>query len=222
MESVLRLLVGIGSVFVCTIPERYRRWWPLRNESDLRGPAIASGVLEALIGAPGTTLYIAVGLNGPGIAGLVLNPFLPMAFMFFEGIVRMLAAVGPGQVLPALPFQVVAWIHTAGDRKARDLELGPLVVDEIERGNGKDFDLCVLSCRPKDHWNSYMTVRFDGVFYQVFRRESISGPRTHAYFLRKSPEWRHVVVVYEYRVEDVLNPAFVPERWKPVVTTPQF
>lgn len=221
MESVLRLMVGLGSVFICAIPERYRRWWPVRNEADLRAPAIASGILEALIGAPGATLYFAVAVNRFGIAGLVLNPFLPFLFMFFEGIIRLLAATGPGQVLPSLPFQIVAWIHDRADRKARDLELS-LIIDEVERGDGKTFDLCVYSCRPKQHWNPYMTVRYEGVFYQMFRHELISGPRTFVYFLRKSPEWRHVVVVYEYRLDDVLNPTFVPQRWKPVLRSSEF
>lgn len=180
-----------------------------------------SGVLEVLIGAPGTALYIAVGVN-MGVAGLILNPFLPFVFMFLEGIVRFLAAAGPGQVLPSLPFQTVAWIHNFAERKAAEEELSPLVADELQRGDGKVFDLFVMSCRPKEHWNPYMTVRFDGVFYQMFRQETIPGPRKYGYFLRKSPEWRHVVVVYEYRVDDVLNPAFVPQRWKPVLHHSEF
>lgn len=218
MEPLLRVLFGAGSVFVCAIPTRYRRLWPLKHDEDLRAPAILSGTLEGMIGVPGSVAYVAVAMatakEGQGFAGLFLNPFLPFVFLMFEGIVRMLAAVGPGQILPTLPLQIVAWIHDAMDGKARKIEMGPVLIDVVERGDGKAFDLCVLSCRAKEHWNPYMTIRYEGDFYQMFRQEWMTGPRRFAYFLRKNPEWRHVVVVYEYRPDDVLNPRHVPVRWK--------
>jgi hypothetical protein len=219
MEAVLRVLIGLASVIVCAVPRRYRQTWPLREDGDLRAPAIASGALETLIGAPGAALYVAVGLKtasaGLGVAGLILNPYLPLLFMFLEGLVRTLAAVGSHQILPTLPLQIVAWIHDAVERKAGDRELGPVVMDAVEQGDGRAFDLMVLSCRAKEHWNPYMTIRYEGQFYQMFQQEMMSGSRKFAYFLRKSPEWRHVVVVYEYHPGDVLNPKAPVERWKP-------
>ena len=219
MEFLLRTLIGIGSIVVCAVPKRYRQTWPLKEDEDLRAPAIASGALEALIGAPGTALYVAVALqtasSGLGISGLFLNSYFPLLFMFIEGIVRTLAAVGSHEILPTLPLQIVAWIHETVDRKRTERELGPISTDTIEKGDGKSFDLLVLSCRAKAHWNSYMTIRYDGQFYQMFRQEKIEGPQMFGYFLRKSPEWRHVVVVYEYRPDDVLHPSMPLERWKP-------
>lgn len=224
MDFVLRVLFGFGSIIVCAVPGRYRRTWPLREDGDLRAPAIASGALETLIGAPGAALYVAVALKtasgGLGIAGLILNPNFPLLFMFVEGIVRTLAAVGPHQILPTLPLQIVAWIHDAVDRKVDDRELGPVVVDVVEKGDGKAFDLFVLSCRAKAHWNPYMTIRYEGQFYQMFQQEVMTGSRKFGYFLRKSPEWRHVVVVYEYHPDDVLNPSMPLERWKPTSGLP--
>lgn len=218
MEALLRLIFGTGSIFVCAIPKRYRRLWPLKHDEDLRAPAILSGTLEGMIGVPGSVAYVAVAMDtardGLGIAGLILNPFLPFVFLMFEGIVRMLGAVGPRQILPTLPLQIVAWIHDAMDGKAREIEMGPVLIDVVERGDGKAFDLCVLSCRAKEHWNPYMTIRYKGEFYQMFQQERMTGPRRFAYFPRKNPEWRHVVVVYEYRLDDVLNPAFSPARWE--------
>ena len=214
MELLLRLLFQVGSVVVVALPGRYRRTWPIRDDGDLRGPAIASGFFEFLIGVPGAMFYIPFALR-MGIAGLVLNPYLPLAFLFVEGIVRALAALGPGQILPIFPLQVVAWIHDSVDRKINDQELGPVVIDVVERGDGRAYDLCVLSCRAKPHWNSYMTIRYEGEFYQMFQQEWMTGSQKFAYFLRKNPEWRHVVVVYEYRPDEVLNPPATLARWKP-------
>src|SRR4051812_44609708 len=92
MDSVLLLIVKIASVFVCAIPARYRYGWPLRNDVDLRGPAIISGGLEFLISAPGALFYWTDALNaaksGLGVTGLILNPFLPFPLFFAEGGVR--------------------------------------------------------------------------------------------------------------------------------------
>jgi hypothetical protein len=219
MEPLLRLIMATGSVFVCVVPERYRRWWPIRNEAELRGPAIASGILETLIGAPGPALYFASGLSaarsGLGVSGLILNPYLLLCFVFFEGLFRMLAALGSAQIMPVLPLQIVAWIHHMRDSKAAENKLGVLVSDQVEIAEGKPHDLRVLSCRPKTHWNPFMTIHFEGEFYQMLREEAVTGARKFAYFLRRNPATRLIVVVYEYRPDDVMNPAVPPRRWKP-------
>ncbi len=219
MKSVLQILLKIGSIFVCIIPARYRQRWPLRNDADLRGPAIISGVLEFLISAPGALLYCGAALNvaqsGLGVAGLVLNPFLPFPFFFAEGGVRLLAALGSGQVLPVLPLQIVAWLQTAMEDKVAEKELAPLSVDIVEKANGNPCDLRISSCRPKPHWNPYMTIRYDGQFFQMLREERADGPRQFVYLLRKSPDTRLVVVVYEYQPEDGLQPDAPPRRWVP-------
>lgn len=218
MNVVLRIAILTASVFVVLIPKRYRRWWPVEEES-LRAPAIVSGVIEWLAGAPGAVLYVAVGLEtakqGLGVAGFVLNPFFPFVFMFIEGLVRGLAAIASAQVLPTLPLQVAAWLHDYLDAQTTERELGPIFVDKVERGDGQGFDLKIWSSRPKPHWNSYMTIRFEKKFYQMFKEEQAPGPRKFTYLLRLSPEWRHVVVVYEYRPDDVLQPGKAPVRWSP-------
>src|SRR5690349_14542289 len=104
MSSSIRPFLKIASVVVCVIPARYRTNWPLQCDDDLRGPAIASGLLEFLLGAPGAMMYFATALSfaraGLGVAGFVLNPFLPAVFMFAEGGIRFLAALTSGQILP--------------------------------------------------------------------------------------------------------------------------
>jgi len=191
---ILKVLLKAGSVFVCAIPLRYRRWWPLQKDEDLRGPAMISGLIEFLLGA---------------------NPLAPSYFLLAEGAVRFLAAVSSRQVLPTLILQVFAWIGEAREKKQMAAQLGPLVPDRIERGQGKLWDLRVLSCREKPHWSPFMTIRFEDTFYQMFEQEISDGPRKFAYLLRKQPETRLVVVVFEYDPRDVMAPDVPPRRWKP-------
>jgi hypothetical protein len=205
---LLEILLKIGSVFVCALPARYRRWWPVKNDADFRGAAMVSGLLEFLLGAPGVLLPM------PTVIGV------PAALFFAEGAVRFLAAVGPGQVLPILPIQIVAWIQTARESKQMSLLLGPLVPDTVERGEGKAWHLRVLSCRAKSHWNSHMTIRFESEFYQMFQEDISTGPRKFVYLLRKNPATRLVVVVYDYDPKDVMRPDIPPRRWKPDTSVP--
>jgi hypothetical protein len=190
----LRIFLKIASVVVCALPSRFRRWWPLQKDEDLRGAAAISGLLEFLLG---------------------LNPLAPSFFLLAEGSVRFAAAFSSGQILPTLPLQIIAWIYDAKERKQVALQLGPLIPDEIERGKGKAWDLRVLSCRSKPHWHRYMTVRFEGAFYQPFDEGVSPGPRKFVYLLRRSPETRLVVVVFEYDPADVMTPDAAPRRWQP-------
>ena len=219
MKPLLKELVLFATVIVCAVPERYRRSWPVKNPSDLRVPALASGLIEFLLGTPGTLFYVAVAMGGAragyGTAGFVLNPFLPFPFMMAEGGVRFLAALTSEQALPTFPLAIIAWIHDAVEGRATKIRIGAPVMDRLERGSGSPYDLRVSSCRPKHHWNPYMTVRFEEEFYQMFKEEVGPGDRQFVYLLRKHPVGRAVVVVYEYRPGDVLNPAAEPKRWKP-------
>jgi hypothetical protein len=217
MEFILRLVVQISSVVVCAVPRRYRAKWPIQRDEDLKWSSVASGTIEWLAGAPGTFVFVAgaVSTIQSGFTGLIVNPYLPYVFLFTEGMIRLLAALGSTQILPTLPLQIVAWIHGWLDEKAALKALGPVVVDRVERGHGKAWDLRVFSCRPKVHWNPYITVRFENDFYQVIREERHAGPRPFVYLLRHNPVGRLVVVVYGYKPDEVLNPSTAPHRWRP-------
>jgi hypothetical protein len=208
VSTLLGIPLKIASVFVCALPGRYRLWWPLQKDEDLRGPAMVSGLLEFLLGAPGTFLPV------PTTIGLL------SALFFLEGAVRLLAARSSGQVLPMLPIQIIAWIHNAREGKQLALQLGPLISDRIERGEGKAWHLRVLSCRAKPHWNPHMTIRFEDEFYQMFQEDLSAGPRKFVYLLRRNPATRLVVVVYDYDPKDVMNPEVPPRRWKPDTSPP--
>jgi hypothetical protein len=200
---LLTTLIRIASVVVCVIPARYRQRWPLRRDEDLRGPAMLSGLLEFLSGAPGTLL------PAPTVVGVV------SALLYLEGAVRLLAALSSRQILPTLPLAIIAKIHDRNESKAFAARLGVLVPDKVERGDGRPWDLRVWSCRAKTHWNSYITIRFDGEFYQMFEESGSLGARKFVYLLRRSPETRLVVVVYDFDPNDVMAPELPPRRWTP-------
>jgi hypothetical protein len=150
------------------------------------------------------------GRPGSGIVLLVefwMNPLHWVIFYFVvEGMVRTLAALAGHQVIGIAPLYLVSAIHGCLSRKAYERGLGPAVVDEIIRGGSKQgYDLKVYSCRPKLHWNPYMTVEFEGEFYQYFKEEYGTLPRRFIYYLKKNPVGRVVVVVDHYRVDNVLR-----------------
>jgi hypothetical protein len=87
-----------------------------------------------------------------------------------------------------------------------------LIPDQVFRGNEKqNFALKVYSCRPKSDWNSYITIEYEGLLYQLMREESAPAPRRFVYYLRKSPEGRLAPVIDHYTPERVLRPA--QDKW---------
>jgi hypothetical protein len=219
MDSLVTILLKIGSVVVTAVPARYRTSWPLQHNDDLRGPAIVSGLLEFLLSAPGTMFYFATVVStaraGLGVAGFVLNPLLPFPFLMADGAVRFLGAFVSGQILPTFPLGIIARIHDSKDGKVAVAQLGPVIADKVERVEGQPWELRVLSCRAKSHWNPYMTIRYEEEFYQMIQQDLAVGPRKFVYLLRKHPATRLVVVVYEYDPKDVLTPNAPPRRWTP-------
>jgi hypothetical protein len=151
---------------------------------------------------------------GSGIFVLVefwLNPLHLLLFYFMiEGIVRTCSALATHQVIGLGPLYIVSSFHHGIDKRRYERSLGPLVADEIVRGE-RDYDLKVYSCRPKLHWNPYMTVEFDGEFFQYFKEEYRSLPRRFIYYLRRNPVGRAVVVIDRYQPDSVLKPE--AEKW---------
>jgi len=160
-----------------------------------------------------------LGLPGSGIFILVefwLNPFHVLLFYFIlEGMLRTLSALVGHQAMGMVPLYLVSGIHGLISRKKYERSLGPLVADEVVRGSqGTDYALKVYSCRPKLHWSPYMTIEFEGEFYQYFKEEYGDLPRRFIYYLRRNPIGRVVVVVDCYAVNNVLKP-IMPSRGAP-------
>ena len=232
---IMGLLRFIGGVLMTLLPPRYR------EGRKLLAHAVTSGALQSFfalfLGV--TRLYVreargdVMGLsaevakeiwkNDPGAlrgAGMVtgfanfwLDPVNMIVFYFvFEGIIRCMAAAGPGQVVGSLPLYVISGVHGLVDKVAYRRDLGPLVVDEVVRGGEKQkYDLKVYSCRPKPDWNAYVTIEFEGQFYQMYDEEPGTPPRRFIYYLRKNPTGRLVVNIHPYKIDDVLKPP--PDKW---------
>jgi hypothetical protein len=130
---------------------------------------------------------------------------LALFYFWLEGFARAIGAFAVGQVMGVLPLYLVGAAHGGVEWIHYRWWLGPLVLDEVQGGDGKTFDMKVLSCRPKKTWNRYMTVRFREALYQPIRQEIGSRPRPFVYYLRKNPTGRLVLVLEEYRPEDVVR-----------------
>ena len=221
------MLTYVVGIFSCLFPARYRKHWS-GESSGLRGPAMLSGILQCFffllvwilgylssfpqgVGAIGRVFVKAgaeeqlaspVVQTGIGMTTSAAYLIQPSSILFLylavEGIVRTLAALTSGQMLPTLPLAAIAWIHGRIDQWRGERSLGPMVPDEVRFGDGREYDVLILSCRPKTDWSRYITVEFQGQFYEIFREDAGPLPRRFTYYLRKNPTGRLVVVVRKY------------------------
>jgi hypothetical protein len=147
-------------------------------------------------------------LTGPfALVDFWLRPLnIVLGYFVIEGTVRFLSALVGEQCFGVLPLYGLSGIHRVMDRKRYKQSLGPLVPDEVTPGRfGQGFDLRIRSCRPKLNWNPYMTIEYEGEFYQMFKEELTDGTREFSYYLRKNPVGRVVVVIDHYDPQAVLQ-----------------
>ena len=221
------LISFIGSVLLTFLPPRYRR------DTSLRAAAIVAGIAEAWlaifilvyriiefsrlqesrIGARSEALFDRFGGAAVYESGVIvffefaLQPLhMFLLYLFFEGAIRILAALVGHQVIGSLPLYAISGIHSVWDRVRYKRDLGKLVIDEVIRGTPRsDYALKVYSCRPKLDWNPYVTIEFEDEFYQMFREEPGDSPRRFVYYLRKNPVGRIVVKIRHYKIDDVMK-----------------
>jgi len=217
----------IGSMLLAMLPPRYRA------KRRLRGPAIASAILECFVAVSVAIGRIYAFAPRPGLVpdklanemfvrnggefivanavGGALNFWLdPVVlvclYFFFESVIRVFAAIEGNQILGVLPLYSISVVHGFLDRAVHKRNLGPLVVDQIVPGGaGQGYALQIQSCRPKPDWNNYVSVEFRGEFFECFREEKGPPPRRFIYYLRKRSIGRLVVVIRKYKPDDVLN-----------------
>jgi hypothetical protein len=232
------LLEYIGSIFVTLLPPRYRKDTMLRGPAITCGIAetvVAVSVLAIRLvlfsreadlfqqsGLSPELIYEAAGkvgeraAYGSGIFLMINFIFRPLnmfiLYLVIEGVVRAIAALVGHQVIGSLPLYAISGVHSLIDKKKYKGYIGELVRDHVVRGGEKQgYDLKVYSCRPKLHWNPYMTIEFEDQFYQYFKEEHGAAPRRFIYFLRNSPTGRAVVVIDHYKIDDVFKPE--PDKW---------
>ncbi len=236
----MALLRYLGNVLLSLLPPRYRE-----EDEHLRGYAMVSAILEfffAVSTLVGRILWLATHPPGPvagvdakemfivkggkfvaetvlgGLLDFWVNPVTILTYYFMaEAVVRFMSAFVGRQVIGTLPLYVISAAHNLLNRSAHQKSLGDLVPDEVIRGGEKQgYDLKVYSCRPKLHWNPYMTIEFEGGFYQLFKEEIIEGPRRFTYFLRNNPMGRVVVTIDHYKIDHVMKPV---DKWAGTPTT---
>jgi hypothetical protein len=225
----MRLLTAIPGMIASLLPDRYRQG-RLGDTADPYA-ATLSGIAESMacgglfilrfIGefenstAPVgialidhsakdvNPLHLTLASGVLGLANFLLQP-VNLLLMYFcvEGAVRAAAALITDDVRGTLPLAAVAWLHGIAESMHRRWQLGPPVMDRLQPGDGKTHDLCVVSCRPKEQWNSRITIRFRNEFYVLVGEEIGEKPRPYVYRLRKNPVGRLVVIIRDYKLEE--------------------
>ncbi|MFY9911340.1 MAG: hypothetical protein WCF22_00055 [Candidatus Sulfotelmatobacter sp.] len=215
------------SMLLSLLPQRYREMFT--SHSIPSGGAVASGFLETLISVGllihGYFLYsdermaaLSVSvINKAGEKGgesaimgmgtifmleyLVHLSTLVLIFFIFEGVVRAIAAIAGGDVLPSLPLQVLAFVHTKLQAQNHERSLGRRVCDEVYACGEH---LQIASCRPKP-WTQLTSICYEGVFYELIDEKKGPVPHRFVYILRKKPQTAVIRGIYSYDPDEVLQ-----------------
>lgn len=140
------------------------------------------------------------------IVGYVFQPLsIILVYFTLEGAVRAAAAGLSGEITPSLPFQLVALLQTKAEAWREEANLGPRLVDQVERADPEGGDLRIASCRPKPDWDNLVTISYGEMLYEVAGHETGSKPRPFVYLLRQKPEYKLIRGLRHYDPEDVLG-----------------
>jgi len=226
----------LAGLFLSLLPERYRRWWEPASTAHFATATAVSGGLQALgcftvfilryviffqervmeyggrvIEAGADEALASRGVQfGMGTLTTLEYVFQPVSLLLIyfslEGAVRLLGAAFTDQILPSLPLQLAAWTQERLAARRAERALGPPVIDKVERGDGRQYDLRIASCRPKPNWDRLMTVAYEDEFYEVIKEERFAKPRPYVYLLRKIPEGKVIRGLHHYRPDEPVEP----------------
>ncbi|MGH8458165.1 MAG: hypothetical protein ACRESV_02340, partial [Nevskiales bacterium] len=165
------------NLLLCYLPPRWRRRWGQPESPPLARAAFLTGLVQAVA----ALLLFISGFIGflpqswmPRLAWmefLVTPQALVLAYLTFEGIIRMLVGLVTGEAVGLFLLYPFAWAQAALTGWKAERVLGPLIVDTVTRGDGKSFDLRIASCRPKPNWDRLMTIVIEEVFYEVAEQQ---------------------------------------------------
>lgn len=224
------------------LPDSWRRKLNLLDLGDLRTAALISGILQvafcaavivlryrafvqsvmategmerAQLGAAakgGETAVMGFGIVL--LAAYLVSPLtIVLEYFLAEGVVRALAALVTGEVVPTLPLVGAAWALGRSQAAAAEKALGPRIVDLVHTGDGSLYHLLIASCRPKTAWDRLMTVSYQEKLYEVTHHEEGPPPRRFLYHLRLKPEGKVVRGLHHYDPAEALPPT--PEEAAP-------
>ncbi|MFQ5724072.1 MAG: hypothetical protein ACE5G6_06230 [Terriglobia bacterium] len=211
------MLAFLASVLLSFLPPRYRAWWRHEESEEMSRAALVSGFLQVfvcgLLFIIGFFAY--VGFFGHARKAVISQlawleyVFTPqgllLGYLSIEGTVRLYVALVSGEALGTLPLYVVAWVQGRAERARAERTLGPAVADRVERGDGRDYDWRIATCRPKPNWDRLMTVAYQDELYEVVKEERLAKPRPYVYFLRKIPEGKVVRGLHHYHPDEPLQ-----------------
>ena len=216
------------------LPASWRRKLVWVDASDLRTPALISGILQIAASAALIALrYPAFVRNAMGAKGMeqaqlgamekggetavmgfglvllaayLVSPLtILLEYFVAEGVVRALAALVTGEVVPTLPLVGAAWALGRTQAAAAEKALGPRIIDLVQIGDGSLYHLLIASCRPKEGWDHLLTVAYQDKLYEVTRHEEGPPPRRFLYHLKLKPEGKVVRGLYHYDPAEVLR-----------------
>lgn len=129
-----------------------------------------------------------------------------LAYLSIEGFIRFAGGLCASEVIPSLPvvlaFKVMSAVRERDTR--RQLRSQAIVPDWLEALAGGER-LRVASSRPKERWNSSLTVGICGNCYEVEREERGIAPRPYIYILRRAPIGKAFRGYEEYDVAAVVK-----------------
>jgi hypothetical protein len=224
-----------AGMLVSLLPKQYRGWWAWASSADFTRATMLSGLAEVFVCLGlyiGRYLYFiqyrvgtlgeaaikrgaeeALGAPavqyGMGFVSLIEYVFSPLsvllAYLAFEGTMRVLAAAVTEETPGTLPLYLVAWAFEGIRRWRMERALGPRVMDEVYRFRGISYDLGIASCRPKRDWDRLMTIEFEEEFYEVFEEKLGYPPRRYIYRLRQIPKGKVIRAIHHYHPDEVLS-----------------
>ena len=210
------------AIFTSTLPRRYRS----RFYDSFHGAAITSGILETLFALgfyiqnyfaifgiradqlthmilfSGRENITTLDLNGAHVSALMEYIFRPislvLAYFVLEGMVRFIAVLSTGEIVPTLPLALLAWIHGCLISVPVQSRFALQVGDDVQVGLSPEFDLRIASSHPKENWHDLMTIGYQNRFYEVSSQEQGSKPRPFIYNLRLRPESKIIRGIVHY------------------------
>ncbi|MEO6119759.1 MAG: hypothetical protein ABIP12_03640, partial [Terriglobales bacterium] len=129
---------------------------------------------------------------------------LLLVYFMFEGVVRLSAFVASKEVLPSLPLQLVAWLHSWAAGSAKERALGPRIPDLVKPGPTPDL-IVIESCRPKA-WDTLLTISYMDKMYEIESTTEQPPPRRFVYRLRLIPPNKLIRGIHNYQPDETLTP----------------
>jgi len=222
--AVLCILTG---ALASLLPEKHRPR-ALRDLSDVKLGGTITAAAEIIAGvallASGYTAYVSEtasrlvtsswqhnvdlvplqvgGLTLTALASYLITPRCLFAeYIAFEGVVRLLAVVGAGEIIPILPFALVQQVESRGRRRLQRWKQGPPVPDlVVEEGSG----IIIASCRPKS-WTNLTTIVWKDQMYELADAQNGASPRPFIYRLTARPEGKIIRGIHRFSPDECMR-----------------